>query len=74
LAFLAHTVLDLLASRYPAVRRHLPSGQTFFEHLRALTQYLLFASWDHLFDFMLKALQPAEPPPKRRSRGKQRQF
>jgi hypothetical protein len=74
LAFLAHTVLDLLDPRYQAVRRHLPSRQTFFEHLRALTQYLFFASWDHLFDFMLEALQPAQPPPARRSRGKQRQI
>jgi hypothetical protein len=72
LAFLAHTVLGLLDPRYQAVRRHLPSRQTFFEHLRALTQYLLFASWDHLFDFMLEALEPARPPPRRRSRGTRR--
>jgi hypothetical protein len=74
LAFLAHTVLDLLDPRYQAVRRHLPSRQTFFEHLRALTQYLLFASWDHLFDFMREALEPAQPPPGRRSRAKRRQI
>jgi hypothetical protein len=74
LAFLAHTVLDLPDPRYQAVRRHLPSRQTFFEHLRALTQYLLFASWDHLFDFMLEALQPAQPPPGRRSRWTRRQI
>lgn len=74
LAFLAHTVLDLLDQRYRAVRRHLPSRRTFFEHLRALTQYLYFESWDCLFEFMLDALQPAQSPPGRRSGTKRRQI
>lgn len=59
LAYLVHTVLDRLDQRYRAVRAQLPSRQTFFEHLRALLQYLPFDSWDHLFDFMLDALRPA---------------
>ncbi|EGV28607.1 hypothetical protein ThidrDRAFT_3599 [Thiorhodococcus drewsii AZ1] len=29
---------------------------------------MLFTSWEHLFDFMLEALEPAKPPPTRRSR------
>ena len=66
LAFLAHTVLDLLDPRYQAVRRKLPSRRTFFEHLRALAQYLHFDSWDNLFDFMLEALAPASSPRVRR--------
>lgn len=74
LAFLAHTVLDLLDRRYPAVRQHLSSHRTFCEHLRALTQYLPFESWDQLFDFMLAALQSAQPPPARRSGAKQGQI
>lgn len=69
LAFLAHTVLDLLDQPYRAIRQHLPSRRTFFEHLRALTLYMPFTSWDHLFDFMLEALQPAQPKPRRRSPG-----
>ncbi len=59
LAYLVHTVLDRLDQRYRAVRAQLPSRQTFFEHLRALVQYLPFDSWDQLFDFMLDGLQPA---------------
>jgi len=59
LAYLAHTVLAGLDQRYRAVRARLPSRQTFFEHLRALAQYLPFDSWDDLFDFMLEGLQPA---------------
>jgi hypothetical protein len=74
LAFLTHSVLDLLDQRYRAIRRHLPSRRTFYEHLRALTLYMPFTSWDHLFDFMLEALQPARPPPKRRSPRQRRQI
>lgn len=58
LAYLVHTVLDCLDQRYRAIRAQLPSRRTFFEHLRALVQYLPFRSWDHLFDFMLDALKP----------------
>ncbi|MEO7159280.1 MAG: transposase, partial [Polaromonas sp.] len=38
LAYLMHTVLDLLDQRSQAVRARLPSRTTFFEHLRALAQ------------------------------------
>jgi len=58
LAYLMHTVLDLADQRYCAVRAELPSRITFFEHLRALAQYLPFENWDALFDFMLEGLQP----------------
>ena len=74
LAFLTHSVLDLLDQRYRTIRRHLPSRRTFFEHLRALTLYMPFTSGDHLFDFMLEALQPARSPPKCRSPGQRRQI
>lgn len=59
LAYLMHTVLDLLDQRYQAVRAQLPSRTTFFEHLRALAQYLPFNDWNELFDFMLEGLKPA---------------
>lgn len=65
LAFLVHTLLDRLDPANQAVRHQLPSRRTFFEHLRALTQYLPFDTWEQLFDFMLEALQPAQPPPRR---------
>jgi hypothetical protein len=67
LAFLAHTLLDLYDQRYQRVRGQLPSRRTFFEHLRALTLYLPFDTWEHLFDSMIEALQPAQPPPRRRA-------
>lgn len=67
LAFLTHTVLDLMDARYRAVRARLPSRCTFFEHLRALVQYLPFDTWEHLFDFMLDGLGPAPPKASGRS-------
>lgn len=58
LAYLCHTVLDWMDERYRAVRAILPSRRTFFEHLRALLQYLPFNGWDQLMAFMLEALEP----------------
>lgn len=66
LAYLVHTVLDCLDHRYRAVRALLPSRQTFFEHLHALSQYLPFDSWDDRFDFMLEGLRPASRKPRSR--------
>jgi hypothetical protein len=47
------------------VPESLSSRRTFFEHLRALTLYFPFDTWEHLFDSMIDALQPAQPPPRR---------
>lgn len=56
LAFLFHTLLDLLDSPYHQLRRTLVSRKTFFDDLRALTRYLCFTSWSHLLSFMLQGL------------------
>lgn len=53
LAFLFHTVLQLLDQTYQQLRQQLGSRKSFFEDLRALTKYLLFDSWQHLLTFML---------------------
>lgn len=58
LAFLVHTTLDWIDAPYRAVRDALPSRRTFFEHLRALIQYLPFDDWDHLMQFMTQRLNP----------------
>lgn len=58
LAFLVHTTLDWIDGPYRAVRDQLPSRRTFFEHLRALIQYLPFDDWNHLMQFMLNSLAP----------------
>jgi hypothetical protein len=56
LAFLFHTLLDLLDAQYRSLRRTLVSRKTFFDDLRALTRSLCFARWAHLLPFMLQGL------------------
>lgn len=56
LAFLFHTTLELMDSKYQVIRNYLPRI-TFFEHIRALTQYLSFNSMDELLSFMMKGLE-----------------
>jgi hypothetical protein len=65
LAFLYHTFLDFTEAHYRLIRAALPSRQTFFDDLRALTRYLLFANWAALLDFMLRGLEigPYAKPP-----------
>jgi hypothetical protein len=57
LAFLFHTVLDLLHEKYQILRAALATRKTFFDDIRALLRYLLFKSWDDLLDFMLQQLE-----------------
>ena len=57
LAFLFHTVLDWSDEQYALLRQVLARRQTFFEDIRALTRYMVFESWHHLMDFMIKGLK-----------------
>jgi hypothetical protein len=57
LAFLFHTVLDLMDEKYELIRRTLPTRKTFFQDIRALTRYMYFNSWNDLLNFMLKGLK-----------------
>jgi len=58
LAFLFHTVLDLVDEKYQKIRRILVKRKTFFHDLDALTRYLVFDTWDQLLDLMFESLQP----------------
>ncbi len=60
LAFLFHTLLDLLDASYQRIRQFLPR-KTFFDDLRALTRYLSFDSWQALMAFMIKGLELEAP-------------
>ncbi len=69
LAFLFHTVLEWSDEQYALLRQVLARRQTFFEDIRALTRYLVFESWHHLMDFMMRGLQlesrlDSKPTPK----------
>jgi len=57
LAFLYHTFLSFTDENYRLIRAALPTRQTFFDDLRALTRYILFSDWDALLDFMLRGLE-----------------
>lgn len=57
LAFLFHTILDLLDEQYHALRRELVARQDFFNDLRALLRYMVFENWHHLMRFMLIGLE-----------------
>ena len=57
LAFLFHTVLDVIDEKYKLIRSDLPTRQTFFDDIRALTRYIYFESWDEMLTFMLHGLE-----------------
>jgi hypothetical protein len=57
LAFLYHTFLHFCDDKYRLIRAALPTRQTFFDDLRALTRYMLFVDWDALMDFMMRGLE-----------------
>jgi hypothetical protein len=59
---LCHTVLGWTDQQYHLVRQALAARHTFFQDLQALTRYFLFASWDHLLDFMLQGLEISVAP------------
>jgi hypothetical protein len=63
LAFLIHTIQELIEPAYQRLRRALGTRQTFFSDLRALTRYMLFDSWDDLFRFMEEGLEITPQPP-----------
>jgi len=57
LAFLFHTVLGFTDAHYRLIRATLPSRNTFFQHVSALTHYLHFPSWQGLLRFMMRGLE-----------------
>jgi len=53
LAFLFHTVLDLVNYTYRKIRELLVTRTTFFKDIRTLLKYLWFKDWLHLFSFII---------------------
>jgi hypothetical protein len=54
LAYLLHTLLDLMDDKFCLLRQILPSRKRLFDDMKALTTYLCFDSWEHMLDFMLE--------------------
>ena len=63
LAFLIHTAQHLVDEAYRLLRETLSVRRTFFNDLKALTRYMVFASWESLFAFMIDGLELDMPPP-----------
>jgi hypothetical protein len=63
LAFLFHTVLELLDENCAWLRKTLPRRDTFFQHISTLTHYLCFASWESLLKFMIRGIREGPRPP-----------
>ncbi len=59
LAFAFHTLCDLIARPWQKARQRIGSRQRFFQHLGAITGYLLFPNWAAL----IRTLVDGEPPP-----------
>lgn len=57
LAFLLHTISQLMDEVYRRIREELGRHDTFFNDVRALTRYLIFDSWSQLLDFMYIQLE-----------------
>ncbi len=57
LAFLFHTILDLVDEKYRLIRQALRSRKKFFQHVEALLCYHQFSNWDELFSFMYEGLE-----------------
>ena len=61
LAFACHTVLALGSRAWRAATRELVTRQGFFQSLRTITTYLVFASWDDLLETLAFARPPLGP-------------
>jgi len=57
LAFLFHTILDLVDEQYRAIRQALGRRKTFFQDMDALLRYFVFENWDDVFTFMFEGLE-----------------
>jgi hypothetical protein len=63
LAFLIHTIQEMIEPDYQRLRRALGARKTLFNDLRALTRYMVFESWDDLFSFMEDGLDIVQASP-----------
>lgn len=57
LAFLLHTILDLVNEQYRAIRQALGRRRTFFQDLEALLRYFFFETWEDVLLFMFQGLE-----------------
>jgi hypothetical protein len=62
LAFLIHTIQELVDAKYQRLYKAIANRKTFFNDIKTLTKYMYFSSWENLIVFMLKGLKLPIPP------------
>ena len=60
LAFAFHTVCDCLEDLWTQAREAKRGRKRFFEHIRTITSYLVFPTWDTLMTTLIKSKPPPE--------------
>ena len=58
LAFLFHTVLDLVNYTYQKIRELLVTRTSFFNDIRTLLKFIWFKNWSEFFSFILTEYFP----------------
>jgi hypothetical protein len=61
LAFAMHGACDFLVAAWKDARKSRGSRKRFFEHLRTITAYIVFASWNSLIRTILTGVPPPAP-------------
>ena len=56
LAFTLHGACDLFEAKWQQARRKLGTRFRFFEHIRSITGYYVFPTWESLFDTLITGL------------------
>lgn len=58
LAYSFHTLAEFFDEKYEQIRNKIVARREFFEEIRTLTKYMIFSSWDHLFDSIMDSFKP----------------
>ena len=64
LAFAFHTVCDCIEDRWIHARQAKRARKRFFEHIRTITAYLIFPSWDVLMTTLIDSRPPPDTIPR----------
>lgn len=62
LAFAMHNACDLMLATWREAKQKLGARMRLFEHIRTITAYLVFPSWDSLFRSIRSGVPPPQPP------------
>jgi len=64
LAYLMHTMQDMMSKSYKKLREQIPTRKMFFDHIKTILEYLIFTEWEVLMQWMLKGLETGWPAEK----------